>query len=219
MFHSIAVAFHEGGWGMYPILIFLILIIAFSVERFVYLFFKAKINKDAFISALEKLILQGDVPRAIKLCNATEAPMARILKAGLMRAQKSDEEVQAAMDEASLREIPKIEKRTGFLAMFGNIAVLSGLLGTVTGMIKSFASVAGVDASKKAELLAGGISEVMNCTAFGLGTAILGLLAFAVLQNLSQGLLDDINEATVRVLNLVTNNRERMNVEGGSSRP
>jgi biopolymer transport protein ExbB/TolQ len=81
-------------------------------------------------------------------------------------------------------------------------------------MIKSFASVAGVDASKKAELLAGGISEVMNCTAFGLGTAILGLLAFAVLQNLSQHLLDDINEATVRVLNLVTNNRERMNVEG-----
>jgi biopolymer transport protein ExbB/TolQ len=213
MFHTIAVSFDEGGWGMYPILIFLILIIAFSIERFVFLFFKARINKDAFISALEKLIMEGDVPRAIKLCNATEAPMARILKAGLMRANKSDEEVQAAMDEASLREIPKIEKRTSFLAMFGNIAVLAGLLGTVTGMIKSFASVAGVDASKKAELLASGISEVMNCTAFGLGTAIIGLLAFAVLQNLTQHIMDDINEATVRVLNLVVNNRDRMNLD------
>jgi biopolymer transport protein ExbB/TolQ len=142
--------------------------------------------------------------------------MARILKAGLMRAQKSDEEVQAAMDEASLREMPKLEKRTSFLVFFGNIAVLAGLLGTVTGMIKSFASVAGVDASKKAELLASGISEVMNCTAFGLGTAILGLLAFGVLQNLTQHLLDDINEATVRVLNLVTNNRERMNMQAGA---
>jgi biopolymer transport protein ExbB/TolQ len=214
MFHSIAVAFHEGGWGMYPILLFLILILAFAVERFVFLFFKARINKEAFISALEKLILQGDVPRAIKLCNATEAPMARILKAGLMRANKSDEEVQAAMDEASLREIPKIEKRTQFLAMFGNTAVLAGLLGMVAGMIKSFASVAGVDASKKAELLASGISEVMNCTAFGLGTAIFGLLAFAILQNLTQHILDDINEATVRVLNLVVNNRDRMNLQG-----
>jgi biopolymer transport protein ExbB/TolQ len=188
----------------------LILILAFSVERFVFLFFKARINKDAFISALEKLILQGDVPRAIKLCNATEAPMARILKAGLMKANKSDEEVQASMDEASLREMPRIEKRTSFLAMFGNIAVLAGLLGTVTGMIKSFASVAGVDASKKAELLASGISEVMNCTAFGLGTAIIGLLAFAWLQNLTQHIIDDINEASVRVLNLVVANRDRM---------
>jgi biopolymer transport protein ExbB/TolQ len=70
--------------------------------------------------------------------------------------------------------------------------------------------VPGVDASKKAELLASGISEVMNCTAFGLGTAIIGLLAFAWLQNLTQHIIDDINEASVRVLNLVVANRDRM---------
>jgi biopolymer transport protein ExbB len=210
MFHEIAVAFREGGWGMYPILLFLILILAFTVERFQFLFFKARINKDAFVNTLEKSLQNGDVERALKLCNSSAAPLARILKAGLQAASKGDEHVQAAIDEAYLREIPKIEKRTGFLALFGNIAVLAGLLGTVTGMIKSFASVAGVDASKKAELLAAGISEVMNCTAFGLGTAIIGLLAFAWLQALTQELLDDIKEAMVRVLNLVTSNRDRM---------
>ena len=79
------------------------------------------------------------------------------------------------MDEEALRELPKIEKRTGYLAMLGNLATLAGLLGTITGLIKSFAGVAGVDPSMKATMLSKGISEAMNCTAFGLGTGILGL--------------------------------------------
>jgi biopolymer transport protein ExbB/TolQ len=111
------------------------------------------------------------------------------------------------MDEEALRELPKVEKRTGYLAMLGNLATLAGLLGTITGLIKSFGAVAGVDPSMKATMLSKGISEAMNCTAFGLGTGIFGLAAFAVLNGKTQAILDGVNQGTVEALNLVVAGR------------
>ena len=107
------------------------------------------------------------------------------------------------MDEEALRELPKIEKRTGYLAMLGNLATLAGLLGTITGLIKSFAGVAGVDPSMKATMLSKGISEAMNCTAFGLSTGIIGLAAFAWLNGKTQVAIDDIAEVKKNVSNLL----------------
>jgi biopolymer transport protein ExbB/TolQ len=91
--------------------------------------------------------------------------------------------------------------------MLGNLATLAGLLGTITGLIKAFAGVAGVDPSMKATMLSKGISEAMNCTAFGLFTGILGLATFAWLNGLTQGVLDGINQASVETLNLVVAGR------------
>jgi biopolymer transport protein ExbB/TolQ len=219
MLHSLGTHFKEGGWGMWPIVFWGVFVIAITVERAMYLF-KASINKDAFLSNVQKCILAGDVGRAIKLCSSAQAPLARIVKAGLMKVNRPDAEVQAAMDEAALRELPKIEHRTAYLALLSNLAMLSGLLGTITGLIAAFGAVGGheggptIDPARKAELLAGGISEAMNCTAFGLIIAILGLIAFALLNGKTQALVDDINEATVQVLNLVTNNRSKINVAG-----
>ena len=134
---------------------------------------------------------------------------------GLTKFNRPDHEVQAAMDEAALKELPRIEKRTGYLSMLGNIATLVGLLGTILGLIHSFAGVAGVDPSMKATLLAKGISEAMNCTAFGLIVAIPALLEFAILQGWTQGTLDDINEVSVQVVNLVVGHRNAM--KGGAA--
>jgi biopolymer transport protein ExbB/TolQ len=120
-----------------------------------------------------------------------------------MRANRSDAEIVSAMDEASLRELPGIEKRTGYLAMLGNLATLAGLLGTIGGLIKSFAGVAGVDPSQKATLLSKGISEAMNCTFFGLLTGIIGIGAFAWLNGKTQAILDDTSELKKSVANLV----------------
>lgn len=119
------------------------------------------------------------------------------------------------MDEAALRELPKLSARTGFLALLANLAMLSGLLGTVSGLISSFGAVSGesVDPSQKARILAEGISEAMNCTAFGLIVAITALIGFAILNGLTQQIEDDINEATVRVLNLVVANRQKVNTQ------
>jgi biopolymer transport protein ExbB len=203
--------FQEGGWGMYPILLFQIMAIGIIVERAIFVY-KASINKDVFLATMQKCILAGDVGRAIKMCSAANAPLARIVKAGLMKVNRPDSEVQAAMDESALRELPKLEHRTPYLALLANLAMLSGLLGTVTGLIAAFGAVANADASSKATMLAKGISEAMNCTAFGLLAAIMALMGFAVLNGKTQSLLDDINGATVQVVNLVVGNRSKINL-------
>lgn len=195
-------AFQEGGWGMWPILVLSIFWIGVTVERTVYLY-RAGVDKAQFMSLMQKLITQGNVAQAIKVCSGTSKPLTRIVQAGLMKMNRTERDVQAAMDEAALRELPRIEKRTGYLAMIGNVATLTGLLGTITGLIKSFAGVAGVDPSQKATMLAAGISEAMNCTAFGLIVGIGALLSYSVLNGKTQGLVDDINEVTVQVMNIV----------------
>lgn len=210
-----ALAHHyvEGGWGMHVILFWLIIAWAVIIERSMYLY-KSSIKKDAFLATMQKCILEGDIGRAIKLCSAADRPLARIVKAGLMRSNRADGEVQAAMDESALIELPRIEKRTPYLALLANLAMLSGLLGTVVGLISAFGAVAGADSSTKATLLAKGISEAMNCTAFGLMAALVSLIGFAVLNGKTQGIIDDINGATVQVMNMVVNNRSKMNHQG-----
>src|ERR1039457_5919761 len=186
-------AFKEGGWGMYPILVLCIITIYITLERTFYLA-KSKINVEQLMSMVKSQIVAGNLRGAISSCDATPTG--------------AEHEIQQSMDEEALRELPKIEKRTGYLAMLGNLATLAGLLGTITGLIKSFASVAGVDPSMKATMLSKGISEAMNCTAFGLGTGILGLAAYAVLNGKTQHILDGVNQSSVEVLNLVVVGRE-----------
>jgi biopolymer transport protein ExbB len=205
----IADAFHEGGWPMWPILALMMISWGLAIERIIYLK-KAGIDKEKLLALLKSQIMAGNVQGAVKVCSGNPTPMTRIIQAGLTKFNRSDAEVQAAMDEAALRELPRIEKRTGYLAMLGNVATLIGLLGTILGLIHSFAGVAGVDPSMKATLLAKGISEAMNCTAFGLITAIPALLLFAVLNGWTQGVLDDINEVSVQVVNLVIAHRQAM---------
>jgi biopolymer transport protein ExbB len=215
--HSLYESFKDGGWGMWPILFWSILTIAIIVERAIFLY-GSTINKDVFLATMQKCILAGDVAKAVKMCSAANAPLARIVQAGLVKVNRPDEEVQAAMDEAALRELPRIGARTPYLALLANIAMLSALLGTVSGLIKSFGSVAGesVDPSQKARILAQGISEALNCTAFGLVVAVIGLVGYAVLNGKTQNIEDDINEASVRVLNLVVANRQKVNVNAAA---
>jgi biopolymer transport protein ExbB/TolQ len=206
---SISTAFDKGGWGMWPILITLMITVGIIVERSVYLF-KASVDKDKLLALLKSQVMSGNVQGAIKVCSGNPTPMTRIVQAGLMKFNKSDDEVQAAMDEAALRELPKINARTPYLAMLANFAVMAGLLGTITGMIKSFGSVGSEEGGDKATELADGISEALNCTAFGIGTSLVGLLGFSLLQGKATKVTDDINEVTVQVVNLVVNHRTQM---------
>ena len=206
---TISHSFEEGGWGMWPILITLIIIVAIIVERSVYLV-KATVDKDKLLTLLKSQVMSGNVQGAIKVCSGNPTPMTRIVQAGLMKFNKSDDEVQAAMDEAALRELPKINTRTPYLAMLSNFAVMAGLLGTISGMIKAFGSVGGDEGGNKATILAEGISEALNCTAFGIGASLVGLLGFALLQGKTTSVTDDINEVTVQVVNLVTTHRAQM---------
>jgi biopolymer transport protein ExbB/TolQ len=195
-------AFHEGGWGMWPILAIFAITLSIALERAVFLR-KAVIDKEKLLGLLRSQISAGNIQGAIKVCSGNSTPLTRIVQAGLMRANRPDDEILAAMDEAGLRELPLIEKRTGYLSMLGNLATLAGLLGTIGGLIQAFAGVAGVDPSQKATLLSKGISEAMNCTFFGLLTGIIGLATFAWLNGKTQAVLDDIAEVKKAVANLL----------------
>jgi biopolymer transport protein ExbB/TolQ len=122
--------FKEGGWGMYPILVMFIVIIYITVERALFLS-KATVDVDKLMSLIKSQIVSGNIRGAISTCEATPAPVTRIIAAGLRRVGGSDQDIQQGMDEEALRELPKIEKRTGYLAMLGNLATLAGLLGTL----------------------------------------------------------------------------------------
>jgi biopolymer transport protein ExbB/TolQ len=194
---------------MWPILFTSVIIIAIIVERSVYLF-RASVDKDKLLALLKSQVMSGNVQGAIKVCSGNPTPMTRIVQAGLMKFNKSDDEVQAAMDEAALRELPKINARTPYLAMLANFAVMAGLFGTIGGMIRSFGAVGGDETGNKATVLADGISEAMYCTAFGILTSLIGLLGYSLLQGKTTRVIDDINEVTVQVVNLVTSHRAQM---------
>lgn len=209
-FDLIAKRWTHGGAGMYPIALCLVIAAAIVVERCIVLYFSASINKDGFLRGLKKHIYAGDLDKAINyVAGQKPTPLTNVIKAGLMNVPKGEEEVQAALDEAALRETPKLEARTGYLAMLGNAAMLAGLLGTVNGLIGCFEAVANVNPADKATILAAGISEAMNCTLFGLLTAIPALVFFSVLNGRTQALINDINETSVAVLNLVVSNKDK----------
>lgn len=209
-FQEVARRWEAGQWGMYPIAVCLVIALSIIIERSIVLFGKASINKEAFIRGLKKHIYAGDLDKAINyVAGQKPTPLANVIKAGLMNVPKGQEEVQAALDEASLRETPKLEARTGYLAMLGNAAMLAGLLGTVSGLISCFEAVATVNPADKATILANGISEAMNCTGFGLLTAIPAIIAFSVLTGRTQALVNDMNEASVSVLNLIVANKDK----------
>ena len=199
---NIVAMFKGGGLMMIPIVVIFLITVGIALERMMYLA-KAKVDVDKLMSLLKSQIVAGNVRGALNTCESNPAPVTRIIASGLRQAGGSEHAIQQAMDEEALREMPKVEKRTGYLAMLGNLATLAGLLGTITGLIKSFAGVAGVDPSMKATMLSKGISEAMNCTAFGLSTGIIGLAAFAWLNGKTQVAIDDIAEVKKNVSNLL----------------
>jgi biopolymer transport protein ExbB len=198
---SLAEAFKEGGWGMWPILVIFLVSLALTLDRTIYLL-RASLDAQAFLSQLGGLLQSGNVAGAVQFCQETNKPLTRIIGNGLAHAALGERRIQVMMDEGAYAEIPKIEKRTGYLAMMGNVATLSGLFGTIIGLIKSFKGVSQQGAAEKATLLAAGISEAMNCTAFGLLTGIAALLAYSVLNGMTQGLLDSINYQSLKAFRI-----------------
>lgn len=139
--YTILPGFREGGWGMWPILAVGMVAVMIIIERTKYLFFTAAIKRKEFTAEVQKNLMQGNVTGAVAFCQSSNQPLGKIVGAGLATLSRPDEEVQEAVDEAALYELPRIEIRSGYLAMIGNIATLLGLLGTIVGLIKSFGGV------------------------------------------------------------------------------
>jgi biopolymer transport protein ExbB/TolQ len=204
-------AFEHGGPVMYVIAILAVLTVFLVVERFMALG-SLRINRRDFNENIFGMILKGDLKQALAFCDARPAPLTNTLKAGLVAVlnKRPDEEVQVAMDAIVLRETPKLEGWTSFLAVFGNIAVLAGLLGTIVGMIKSFSAVADADNATKAIELSKGISHALNCTAFGLIVAMISIISYAYFQMQISRAENEMIESSMQMLNLVSANRDKI---------
>lgn len=204
-------AFTEGGTVMYVILVIAVLTLVLVIERFLTLK-SLRVDKKEFADQIFRMIVGGDVRQAISFCDSKPTPLANTVKAGLVQAmnKRPDEEIQVAMDAAVLREMPRLEGWTAFLAVFGNIAVLAGLLGTIIGMIGSFRAVSKADPATKAQLLSEGISHALNCTGFGLMTAILAIIFYGLFQHMIQKAENEMIETSMSLLNLVASNREKL---------
>ncbi len=202
---KIAEAFRHGGVWMWPILLFQLFSIAIIVDRALALFKARKPNQTDFVKQFETDIKRGDIQTVIQKAQAQSSgnSVAPVLVAGAQVAMNfgGKEEIQGKMDEVLLHENSTLDKRVGYLAMLGNVATLTGLLGTISGMIKSFAAVAIASAGEKATILSAGISEAMNCTAFGLIVAIPALIAYAILQNRANAISEDLNQSALKAFN------------------
>lgn len=213
-FAGIVNAFQVGGFWMIPILVSFSLGIAFTIERYFRLFLQYNTDGPAFMSEIQKYILSNDLDSAIRLCNgANHVALARVLKAGLQRASRDEQQIQNALDAASLEMIPKLEKRLPYLALIANISTLLGLLGTISGLIKSFAAVAMADPAQRQAILSGGISEAMNATAFGLITAIFTMVAHSILSARATKILEEIDEFAVKLMDLLSARKYRHSSE------
>lgn len=204
-------AFESGGPVMYLIAVIGLITVAIILERFI-AFKSLIVNKKDFTDNLYGMILRGDLRQAIAYCDARPTPLSITIKTGLVQAlnKRPDEEIQVAMDAAVLRENPRFEGWISFLAVTGNVAVLTGLLGTIGGMIRSFASVAEADQATKAIELSRGISAALNCTAFGLLVAIIAIVSYGFFQMRLQKAENDVIESSMSVLNLVVANRDKI---------
>lgn len=208
--HSFSVIrfFQEGGFWMLPILVAQVFSIAIIIERVYSLYIRRQPTDKALLSTLEDEIKKGNLETVIAKAKhvAGYNPIGAVVAAGAQAAQNlgGRDEVQGKMDEVLLVENSRLQKRTVFLAMLGNVGTLLGLLGTIVGMITSFGAISNADPILKANLLAAGISEAMNATAYGLVVAIPALVAFTVLQSRAQKLFDDLNQGALRIYNLLS---------------
>ncbi len=191
--------YKEGGWMMHGIATAGVIAFAIFCERFYVIWIKAKFSKEEYLGTIKKFLSERNVDGAIAWLQERDNPLSNILRAGLVQFKSGDPKFKEAMDLAAISNLPVLEKRTGYLAMLGNVSTLLGLLGTIIGLIGAFGAVGGAEASKKAEILALSISEAMNCTGFGIGIAIPCLVAFSIVSSKTIAVTGDIETVAATV--------------------
>lgn len=177
--------------------------IAIALERFKKLSRNYDVDGPSFMNEVQRYVLSNDIQGAIRVCSGSIAALPKVLKSGLKRANQGTEQIQNALDATALEVVPKVELRLNYLQLVANISTLFGLLGTIQGLIQTFAAVADVDPAQKAELLAAGISKAMNTTALGLFSAITIMVIHAILSSKAEKIVSEIDEFSVKLLDLL----------------
>lgn len=209
MFSEIAELGHfiiEGGFASMMVVVVGLGAAGIAVERWIRIQFQYSINSRAFMAKLKKYILSDNIDRAISLCNSkSHALLPKVLKSGLTRAKDSVNDIQNAIDEATLEVIPKLEARALYLPTLANLATLIGLFGTIVGLIMAFKGGSeAVDAVQRQQFLQKAIAIAMHTTALGIFVAIPTLFVSAVLQSKINSIISDIDQYSVKLINLLS---------------
>jgi biopolymer transport protein ExbB len=199
VYSTIVNFFQEGGVFMYPIVVVFALGFAIALERWLYLTMTTAKNK-ALWNKITPHLKSGNFSAAAQMASSSKAAI------GINRVRSAHrrEDVEKAMEESLMEVLPRLEKRTHYLATFANIATLLGLLGTIIGLIRAFTAVSNANPAEKADLLSASISVAMNTTAFGLIVAIPLLLVHTVLQTKTMEIVDSLEMASVKFLNSIS---------------
>ncbi len=186
-------------------MIVLALGVSIAIERYFFLTHSTSVNRKTW-NELLPLIKTGNYKQAMTITSKSKAALGKILNYGLSRTRSARrrDDIETAMEEGLMEVVPRLEKRTHYLATFANIATLLGLLGTIIGLIKAFTAVSNADPAEKADLLSASISGAMNTTAFGLMVAIPLLLIYTILQSKTTSIVDSLEMASVKFLNILT---------------
>ena len=207
LYTTIVRFFQDGGLFLYPIVMVFALGLAIAIERWVYLTLSSANNRREW-NKLVPILQSGNYNQALAHLSKSKTAVGQVMLYGLNRIKnaKRRDDIEKAMEESLMEVLPRLEKRTHYLATFANIATLLGLLGTIIGLIKAFTAVSAANPAEKADLLSASISVAMNTTAFGLMVAIPLLLVHALLQTKTTELVDSLEMASVKFLNTITEN-------------
>ena len=203
--------FTTGGAFMYPILIVFAVGLAIAIERYITLTGVTRRNRRIW-EQVQPLLDQGQFDEAREVTNDDQSTISQVLSMGLslQGAVHRREDIEIAMEESMMGIVPRLEKRTPYVALASSIATLLGLLGTIMGLIQAFTAVANANPAEKADLLSASISVAMNTTAFGLMVAIPLLVVHAVLTSKTGDIIDSLEMATVNSLNVFSRNARRV---------
>lgn len=197
--------FLAGGPVMFPILLCSIFALAVTVEKLFYLRRISSNNQELLSKVLEHM-KRHDTKEALQVCDNTGSPAANILKAGILKYDRPKQQIVEAIQDASLYEIPPLEKNLNILSTLAHICVLLGLLGTVTGMIRAFQVIQAKAASSHPVLagdLAGGIWEALLTTLAGLLVAIPTFVAYNYLVHRINHFILDMERASTELVNFL----------------
>ena len=209
--------FKQGGAFLYPIAAVFAIGVGVAIERFFYLSRVARGNRRLW-AQLAPHLQAGNFRKAMDIADKTDSALSTIMKYGMSRIQtaRRREDIEKAMEESLIEVIPRLEKRTHYLATLANVGMLMGLLGTVIGLINAFSAVANVNPAEKASLLSASISVAMNNTALGLGLAITLLLCHMYLETKTTELVDSLEVASIKFLNTVSERRPEQSEQTGA---
>lgn len=205
MIDAIAKAFQEGGLFMYFIALSSACSAAIMLERGIQLYLRYRANAGPLADAVENSIRSRRISEelATEVTRSLSAPVL-IMAAYVARAiPRGPRAIYDAAVEGRIEVSPEINRRTGYLAMFANVATLLGLLGTIIGLISAFAGVAAADPARKQQMLATGISVAMNTTAYGLMVAIPAMIGHSLLFSRTMRLNEEADRMEHRVLSVI----------------